>query len=100
MLKKDFLNKFDDYYVFQCGIVDELIEKHLSSTIKPKKEKQRIFNKRSIKVFLNNISEYYGEPFTEEQLIKWVISKFGYENSKKLVHYRLLLKFRKKNDIE
>jgi len=97
--KTDFLDKFDDYYVFHCGIVDEHVDDHINDRVKPKKEKNRIFNKKSIKVFVNNISEYYGEMFTDEHLIRWIIHKFGYENAKKLVHYRLLLKFRKKNDI-
>ena len=100
MPRNDFLEKFNDYYVFQCGLVDELVEKHLTNESKPKKEKNRIFNKRSIKVFLNNVSEYFGECYTEEQLIRWVIYRFGYTNAKKLVHYRLLLRFRKSSKDE
>jgi len=98
--KKDFLEKFNDYYSSQCGIVDEIIQKHLHNKIRPKKEKNRIFNKKSMKIFLNNVSEYHKEIFSEEHLITWIIYRFGFDNAKKLIHYRLLLKFRKNNEKE
>lgn len=94
MQQTTFLDKFDDYYTFQCGIIDELIKKHVASELYSRKEKHRIFNKKSIRVFLNNVSEYFNEMYTEDQLMEWILYKFG-ENAKKLVHYRLLLRFKK-----
>jgi hypothetical protein len=83
------------YYSFHCGILDDIIRDYLSKNVCCVKDRKKIFNKQSFKIFVSNIEEYYEEEIDYKIVVDWMINKFGQENIKKILHYRIYLKYKK-----
>jgi len=89
------VDTIDYYYYCECATLDEYIKKVLDGRLKISKDKNKIFNKVSIMEFTMNINEKYNSYITAYDVIDWLFSKFSMDDVLKLVHYRILLDYRK-----
>ena len=88
--------EIDEFFSFYLDEVEELINNTLKNYKRPDKEKYRVFNKKSLKILVDVLSEYYlDKQITTEQVLDWIYYRYGKKGIKQLVHYRILLKYKK-----
>jgi hypothetical protein len=81
-------------------MLDEYVQQVLNGQLKINKDKNKIFNKASIVEFTMSVNEKCDSEVTTYDVIDWLFSKFKMQDVIKLVHYRILLDYRKKRHVK
>ena len=94
-MKKITKKDFSDYFFYELGALDDIIQNELKNRLPVRKEKKRIINKRSIKRLIDNAEKHFGKETNRVFVVNWFVSQFNESDAKYLTDYRLFLEWRK-----